>query len=166
MGAPHLSPFDTLEACFRLLTTEPAPMAIDGRRIGHGAPARQLPLDELRALLHHPATTYDLQRAAAQELVHLATQHRSGWIVGLAGVLLPGLHAIARSAPPTHHLDGGHLEANLLEHFRIAIQQPRCEAVEFAVAVLRLARPDTRTPRTSGPSRLPRRPPELMVEKW
>jgi hypothetical protein len=30
-------------------------------------------------------------------------------------------------------------EADLLEQFRIAIQQPRREAVEFAVAVLRLA---------------------------
>jgi hypothetical protein len=146
--APQPSPFDTLEACFRLLTTEPAPMAIDGRRIGHGAPARQLPLDELRAPLQHPATTDGLRRAAAQELVHRASQHRSGWIIGLAGVLLPGLHAVASSAPPAHHLVGGHLEADLLERFRIAIHQPRPEAVEFAVAVLRLARPDMRTPRT------------------
>jgi hypothetical protein len=51
------SPFDTLENCFRLLTTGPAPLAIDGRRLGHGLPTRQIPLGELRVLLHHPATT-------------------------------------------------------------------------------------------------------------
>ena len=66
MRAVPLSPFDTLEACFRLLTSEPAALALNGRQVGHGAPARRIPLGELRNLLQHPAATDDLQRAALQ----------------------------------------------------------------------------------------------------
>lgn len=100
MRAVQPSPFDTLEACFRLLTTGPAPLALDGRQLGNGAPARRIPLGELRTLLQHPAATDDLQRAVLVELVRLATQHRGRWTIGLAGVLLPGLRGIANSASP------------------------------------------------------------------
>src|SRR6266487_2298133 len=58
------SSFDTLETCFRLLTSGPAPLTLDGRHVGHGLPARSIPLGELRVLLQHPAATSDLQRAA------------------------------------------------------------------------------------------------------
>jgi hypothetical protein len=50
MRAVPVSPFDTLEAGFRLLTSEPAALALDGRQVGHGAPARRIPLGELRNL--------------------------------------------------------------------------------------------------------------------
>src|SRR6266542_2773874 len=53
------------------------------------------PRGELRVLLQHPAATSELRRAALQELVHLATQQRGGWTVGVAGVLLPGLRRIS-----------------------------------------------------------------------
>ncbi len=62
------SSFDTLETCFRLLTSGPAPLTLDGRHVGHGLPARPIPLGELRVLLQHPAATSDLQRAALGEL--------------------------------------------------------------------------------------------------
>jgi hypothetical protein len=101
MRAVHLSPFDTLEACFRLLTTGPEPLALDGRNVGYDVSARRIPLGELRILLQHPAVTDDLQRAVLHELVRLATQHHGSWTIGLAGVLLPGLRNIAGSAPPT-----------------------------------------------------------------
>src|SRR6266487_666521 len=97
------SSFDTLETCFRLLTSGPAPLTLDGRHVGHGLPARSIPLGELRVLLQHPAATSDLQRAALGELIHLATQQRDGWMVGLAGVLLPGLCQIAASVASVDH---------------------------------------------------------------
>ena len=152
MRALRPSPFDTLEVCFRLLTDGPAPLALDGRQIGHGAPARQIPLDELRALLHHPTTTDDLQRCAVQKLFRLATYHRGCWTIGLAGILLPGLRAIARTAPWDHHRLGNDAEADLLEQLRTAIRQPSFEAVEFAMAVLWIARLEMRRPCAPGPA--------------
>lgn len=60
MDAIPRSPFDTLETCFRLLSTGPACLALDGRRLGHGLPARRIPRGELRVLLQHPAATSEL----------------------------------------------------------------------------------------------------------
>lgn len=126
MGAIQLSPFDTLEACFRLLTTGPEPLALDGRKLGHGAPARRIPLGELRVLLRHPAATEDLQRAILQELARLATPHRGSWTIGLAGMLLPGLRELANSALSIDGQVASQTEADLLESFRNAIQcQPQ-----------------------------------------
>src|SRR5262245_33006843 len=41
------------ERAFTYLTIPPAPLALDGRVVGHGLPARHIPLDELRDLLVH-----------------------------------------------------------------------------------------------------------------
>jgi hypothetical protein len=153
MRAVQPSPFNTLEACFRLLATGPAPLALDGRNLGHGVPARRIPLGELRILLHHPAATDDLQRAVLQELVRLATQQPGSWTIGLAGVLLPGLREIAGSAAPIDARVASHVEADVLERFRNAIQRPAPEVVEFAITVLGLARSDRRSPCTSGQPR-------------
>jgi hypothetical protein len=46
---------------------------------------------DLRGLLFHPATDVGVQRAALLELVGRARQHRGAWMIGLVGVLLPGL---------------------------------------------------------------------------
>jgi hypothetical protein len=171
MRAVPLSPFDTLEACFRLLTCEPAALALNGRQVGHGAPARRIPLGELRNLLQHPAATDDLQRAAFQELVHLATQDRGSWMIGLAGVLLPGLREIAGSAPPIDARVASSVEADVLERFRKAIHQPALDVVEFAMTVMgfvRSHRRSPRTPRSAGPgtSDTALREAVLAVEKW
>jgi hypothetical protein len=153
MRAVQPSPFDTLEACFRLLTNGPAPLALDLRQVAHGAPARRIPLGELRILLQHPAATEDLQRAVLHELVRLAIHHRGSWTIGLAGVLLPGLREIAGSALPIGARVACQGEADVLERFRSATQRPALEVVEFASTVLGLARSDRRSPRTSRPPR-------------
>ena len=133
------SSFDTLETCFRLLTSGPAPLTLDGRHVGHGLPARPIPLGELRVLLQHPAATSDLQRAALGELIHLATQQRDGWMVGLAGVLLPGLCQIAASVASVDHRAAKHVEADLLELVRDAIRQGPTRAEQLALGVLQLS---------------------------
>jgi hypothetical protein len=51
MDAIQRSPFDTLETCFRLLTEGPAPLALDGRHVGHGLPARSIRLRTVSAAL-------------------------------------------------------------------------------------------------------------------
>ncbi|MHB1930664.1 MAG: hypothetical protein ACYCUG_14825 [Acidimicrobiales bacterium] len=83
-------PFDTLEATFRLACRGPKPWSIDGRQVP-GLPDRPIPLDELRAILLHPSTSY---RTQAQALAILVTQARAqggAATVGLAGVLIFGL---------------------------------------------------------------------------
>ena len=83
------SPFDTLEATFRLLAAGPQPLALHGRTIGLAV--ESIRLWDLRAILFHPATGVAVQRAALVALVGRARRRRGAWVVGLAGVLLPGL---------------------------------------------------------------------------
>ena len=83
------SPFDTLEATFRLLAAGPQPLALHGRTIGLAV--ESIRLWDLRAILFHPATGVAVQRAALVALVGRARRRRGTWVVGLAGVLLPGL---------------------------------------------------------------------------
>ena len=89
MCRPTLSPLDTVETTFRLLATGPQPLALNGHTIG--LRRESIGLWDLRGLLFHPATDVGVQRAALVELVGRARQHRGAWMIGLVGVLLPGL---------------------------------------------------------------------------
>jgi len=98
-----LSPFETLEAAFRLLTSGPDPLSLDGGLVGHGLPPRAIPLDELRGMLLHPSVPFAARDAAVAELAGRARRDRGAAMVGLAGVLLPGLRRLttplARACP-------------------------------------------------------------------
>src|SRR5437870_3591470 len=100
------SPLDTLAATFRLLDDGPQPIALNGFAVGMRA--EPIRLSDLQAILFHPATSIDVQRAALAELVRLARRRRGPWVVGLAGVLLPGLRetaargALARTGSNAH----------------------------------------------------------------
>ena len=85
-----LSPFDTLEESFRLLSSGPRPLALDTSAIP-GLPDREVPLVELRAMLLHPSVDYPVRDGALGALVAAARAEGGRWSVGLAGVLLPGL---------------------------------------------------------------------------
>jgi hypothetical protein len=84
-------PFEVLDRSFRLLVCEPAPLSLDGRAVDHGLPARPIPLDQLRSLLLHPSMEFDARDAALTWLVGRAQAEGGAWLVGLAGVLLPGV---------------------------------------------------------------------------
>src|SRR6266508_5089960 len=116
------SPFDTLEATFRLLAAGPQPLALRGRTIGLAV--ESIRLWDLRAILFHPATGVAVQRAALVALVGRALRRRGAWVVGLAGVLLPGLRQQVASLPvgcwgSTACL-GGMVLADLLDHLDAA----------------------------------------------
>lgn len=85
-------PFQALEASFRLLCAEPDPLALPPGVVA-GLPDRAVPLDELRARLLHPSCRHATRDAALAVLLARAQQERGRWLVGLAGVLLPGLRA-------------------------------------------------------------------------
>ncbi len=86
---------DTLAAAFRLLVTGPAPLAVDGKEIHPSLPPRAIPLDELRDLLLDGHTSNSIRNAALAELIRRAKEERGAWVIGLAGVLLPGLRRVA-----------------------------------------------------------------------
>ncbi len=64
MCATETSCFATLQTSFHLLSTGPGLLAVDGRQLAHGLPARLIPLNELAVLLLHPSTVLEQFRAA------------------------------------------------------------------------------------------------------
>lgn len=116
------SPFDTLEKTFNLLVAGPKPLAFDGTKI-LGLPDRSIPLDELKAMLLHPSTGYEVRDAVIGALVSASKHHGDADTVGLAGVLLPGLRRAAWPmvrAFPDRRYD---IEAEMLVAFLEAVAQ-------------------------------------------
>jgi hypothetical protein len=119
MRHPEPSPFVILERSFALLTTGPSPLALDGRAVGHGLPARPIPLDELRAVLLDRSMPHATRDAALTVLVRQAQARRGSALVGLAAVLLPGLREAAAplldACPERRHDVEAELLAGLME---------------------------------------------------
>jgi hypothetical protein len=95
---------------------------LDGRVVGHGLPARPIPLDALRGLLLHPSVGFDARDAALTWLVQQAQGEGGAWLVGLAGVLLPGIgrrvYPLCRAFPPLAHDLEAEALAGLLQAVR------------------------------------------------
>lgn len=121
MRDPAPSPLDVLETTFRLLTTSPEPLALDGATLGCGLPARLIALDELRSILLHPSTSFAARDAALAALVGRAQAHGGTWTVGLAGVLLPGLRRVAGHLAREFPGDTTDIDAEVLTGFLEAL---------------------------------------------
>jgi hypothetical protein len=104
-----------------LLVTGPAPLAVDGGEIHPELPARPIPLDELRELLLDGRTGNSVRNAALGELVRRAREDRGGWVVGLAGVLLPGLRRVAGRLARDFLGDTADIDAEVLAGFLEAL---------------------------------------------
>jgi len=115
-----LSPFDTLEETFRLLSDGPRPIALDGSAIV-GLPDREIPLRELRAMLLHPSVAFSVRDAALRALVERAQAERGRWTVGLAGMLLPGLRRVIWPLFEACPRKLDELEAKALTAFLVAL---------------------------------------------
>jgi len=89
-GSGEPRPLAVLDRSFRLLVCEPAPLALDGFAVD-GLPDRPIPLDVLRSMLLHPSVGFDTRDTALTWLVGRAQTEGGAWLVGLAGVLLPGI---------------------------------------------------------------------------
>ena len=114
---------DTLAATFRLLTTDPAPLALHGRDVHPDLPPRLIPLDELRDLLLAEHTTDEARDVALAELLRRAKKERGAWIVGLCGVLLPGLRRVAGRVARDFPGDTEDIDAEVLVGFLDAIER-------------------------------------------
>src|SRR6266568_4847008 len=77
-----LSPLNSADAAFRLLTQGPQPLAVDGRRIGGTLPHRRIPLDELKQLLLRPSAGTGTRDAAWAAVVTRARHRVSSWVLG------------------------------------------------------------------------------------
>lgn len=133
------SPFAALELAFRLLSEEPCPVAIDGRQLGHGAPARQIPIGELRTITLHPAASRDLQSRVLDAMISRLQQDQATWTVVLGGIPLPSRRCLAeRTASST----GGQMstlgiEAELLWRLAGATRGSPAATRRFAMHLLR-----------------------------
>jgi hypothetical protein len=114
MRPPIGSLLEQLETSFRLLTTGPRPLAVDGGRIDHDLPTRLVPLDELRRMLQDPATLGATRDTALRVLLGDARARRGAALIGLVGILLPGLRRSAWPLLGAYPARAADLEAEIL----------------------------------------------------
>ena len=117
-----LGALDSVDAAFRLLTTGPQPLAVHASRLAPGLPDRLVPLDELRVLLLHPATSARTRNLVWAELVRRARTGDPAWIIGLTGIALPGLRRAVASLSGTYRGDHADLQAEVLAGFLAAVR--------------------------------------------
>ena len=115
-------PLDALDAAFRLLTTGPAPLAVHASQLAAGLPGRLVPLDELRVLLLHPATSAYARNKVWAELVRRARTGDPSWVIGLTGIALPGLRRAVASLTAAYRCDPADLQAEVLTGFLAAVR--------------------------------------------
>lgn len=123
MARPHrsLSPLNSADAAFRLLTQGPQPLAVDGRRIGGSLPHRRIPLDELKRLLLRPSTGVRTRDAAWAVLVTRARRCGPSWVIGAAGVAMPALRRAAGALARGYGGDPADIDAEVLAGFLEAL---------------------------------------------
>jgi hypothetical protein len=117
-----LSPLNSADAAFRLLTRGPQPLSVDGRRIGGTLPSRRIPLDELKRLLLHRSTGAATRDAAWRVLVTRARRDGSSWVIGAVGVALPGLRRAASRLARGYGGDPADIDAEVLTGFLGALR--------------------------------------------
>ncbi|MFL6072447.1 MAG: hypothetical protein ACJ73S_03520 [Mycobacteriales bacterium] len=141
-----MDPLDQAQAAFDLLVTGPNPLAVDGRRIGHGLPPRAIRLDELKSMLLHPSVGRAARDAAWAQLVirtrsaparftpapstsasgpglSRSAPSRSAWVVGAVGVAMPGLRrAAGRLCRGGEARWAADVEGEMLAGFLLALQ--------------------------------------------
>jgi hypothetical protein len=119
--AGPLDALDAADAAFRLLTAGPQPLAVHASRLAAGLPDRPVPLDELRVLLLHPATSARARNRVWAELVRRARAGDPAWVIGLTGIALPGLRRAVASLAAAYRGDPADLQSEVLTGFLAAV---------------------------------------------
>jgi hypothetical protein len=120
---------EAVVTAFRMLTTGPQPLSVDGAVIGNGLPRRMIPLDELRAILCHPATGRACRDVAWRHLVEAARTRGPAWVVGAAGVGMPALRRMSIDLAEDYRGDVADVASAVLTGFlegltRIDVDRP------------------------------------------
>ena len=100
----------------------PEPLALHAASVAAGPPDRLVPLDELRAVLLHPATGARARNKVWAELVRRARSGSPAWVVGLAGVAMPGLRRAAATLSASYRGNPADLRAEILPGFLAAMR--------------------------------------------
>jgi hypothetical protein len=117
-----LSPLDSADAAFRLLTSGPQPLSVEGRSIGGSLPGRRIPLDELKRLLLSQSTGTATRDAAWVVLVTRARLDGPSWVIGAVGVGMPGLRRAAGRLACGYRGDPADIDAEVLTGFLTALR--------------------------------------------
>ena len=115
-------PFDAADAAFRLLCAGPQPLALHASKVAAGLPDRPVPLDELRVLLLHPSTSARVRNRVWAELVRRARDGDPAWVIGLAGIAMPGLRRAVGSLAAAWRGDPADLQSEVLTGFLAAVR--------------------------------------------
>jgi hypothetical protein len=116
-----MAPLDSAAAAFRLLTTGPGALSLDGREVGGGLPPRAIPLSQVPRLL--ACSSVETRDRAWSILVARARTGAPAWMVGAVGVALPGLRVYAGRLVLGSSCDPADLEAEVLAGFIKALRQ-------------------------------------------
>nr|WP_221378384.1 hypothetical protein [Actinoplanes polyasparticus] len=151
-------PFDVAATAFRLLTTGPGPLSVDGAALGGGLPARRIALSELAAILMHPSCAYATSDRVWRLLIERARTDGPAWVVGAVGVALPGLR------PAAYRLRGfsGDVQAELLTAFVVALRSMKLGSPRVAQRLLSATFTAARAALRADQAR-PKTPVELSV---
>jgi hypothetical protein len=118
-----LLPLDAADIVFRALVTGPQPLSLNPRELHPRFPDRMVPLDEMKAILLHPATSGTARNKVWAELVRRARTGEPAWMVALTGVAMPGLRRASNTwratLPPGELAD---LQSEILSGFLIAVR--------------------------------------------
>ena len=87
-------------------------------------------------MVFHPATSVPVQRAVLAEFVRRARRHRGQWIVGLAGVLLPGLPRSRADSTPNCSASAADFGATMLAGLLEQLDAPGVPSEEVAEGLL------------------------------
>ncbi len=117
-----LGPLDSADAAFRALVTGPRPLALNPARLAPGLPDRDVPLDELKALLLHPSASARARNKVWAELVRRARAGRPAWVIGLVGIAMPGLRRAVAALSAGWRGDREDLESEVLAGFLAAMR--------------------------------------------
>jgi hypothetical protein len=120
--ARPLNALDAVDTAFRLLAAGPRPLAVHASRLAAGLPDRPVPLDELRVLLLHPATSASARNRVWSELVRRARTGDPAWVIGLTGIALPGLRRAVTSLTAAYRGDPADLQSEVLTGFLAALR--------------------------------------------
>ncbi|MGW4794872.1 hypothetical protein ACWEPC_20920 [Nonomuraea sp. NPDC004297] len=117
-------PLDVAEHAFALLMRGPAPLSVDGALLGHGLPARPIPLNELPAMLLHPSCSRGTRDHVWRHLIGQARAHRGAWMVAAVALAIPMLRRLIMALAdkiPAERIDREDLEADVLTAYMEAL---------------------------------------------
>jgi len=117
MYTPPSSPLDAADAAFRELIAGAQPLTLNGSAIGGSFPERSLRLDELRSVLLSSSTPYDTRDAVLAELLRRGRDGDERWVIGLVGIMLPGLRNVANRLTRDYPGDPDCIDAAVLATF-------------------------------------------------